>query len=203
MPRPALTDEQRRATRRRIRDAAARLHAQVGLSGVSARAVAEQAGVSVGTLYSYFDSLSELLQSLWRAPAARLIAELEGVSAATTHPADGLRALLETYVRFAADNASVFRGAFLFVRPESVAAPPQVALDEDRFFQVFRQAIVDGQNQGDFRAGDPDALTQTVLSAVHGALALPVNMHRLALDPSPRIPQQMIDAMLEWLQSRR
>lgn len=199
MPRPALTDQQRRETRRRIRAAAARLHAQVGLAGISARAVAEQAGVSVGTLYGHFGSLSALMQSLWRAPAARLVDELEALADSTPEPVARLRRLLERYVSFAADNEQVFRGAFLYVRPESQAAPPQVPLDDDRFFQVFRQAIVAGQQQGALRRGDPDLLTQTVLGAVHGSLALPVNLHRLALDTSTGVPAQMIDAMLEWL----
>lgn len=35
------------------------------------------------------------------------------------------------------------------------------------------------------------------LGAVHGALALPVNLNRLALDDSPRVAEQMIRAMIE------
>ena len=76
MPRPALTEEQRRATRRRIRRAASELYAEAGLSRISARAVAERAGVSVGTLYTHFDNLTDLMRSLWRAPVARLYEEM-------------------------------------------------------------------------------------------------------------------------------
>lgn len=199
MARPALTEDQRREIRRRIRDAAARLHTEVGLSGISARAVAERAGVSVGTLYGHFGSLSELMQSLWRTPASRLVHELVRVSEATSEPVERLRELLQAYVRFAADNEQVFRAAFLYVRPESRAAPEQISLQDDRFFRVFRRTIEAGQEQGVFRDGDPELLTQTVLSAVHGALALPVTLHRLALDRSTRVPAQAIEAMLEWL----
>ena len=39
MPRPALTEEQRRETRRKIRRAAAELYAENGLADISARAV--------------------------------------------------------------------------------------------------------------------------------------------------------------------
>ncbi len=201
MPRPALTDEQRRATRRRIREAAAELHAENGLAGISARAVAEKAGVSVGTLYSHFSNLGELMQSLWRTPARRVATKLEQLAAEVTEPVERLRAMLHIYASFAVEERAVFRGAFLFVRPESHEAPARVSLDDDRFFQALRGALVDGQEAGVFRAGHPNKLTQTVLGAVHGALALPINMHRLALDTSAEPPEHMIEVMLEWLQS--
>lgn len=201
MPRPALTDEQRRETRRKIRAAAAALHAESGRTDLSARAVAERAGVSVGTLYSYFGSLSELMQSLWRQPARRLVEELEQICAKEPDPVSRLKSLLEAYAGFSEEQRSVFRGAFLFVRPESQEPPAQVSLDEDRFFGLFRQSIIDGQAAGSIRDGEPDRLTQTVLSAVHGAIALPINLHRLALDSSPGMQKAMIEVMLGWVQS--
>lgn len=201
MPRPALTDAQRRETRRKIRAAAAALHAESGLVDLSARAVAQRAGVSVGTLYSYFGSLSELMQSLWRQPARRLVDELEQICENEPVPIRRLRSLLEAYAGFSEEQRSVFRSAFLFVRPESQDPPAQVSLDEDRFFGLFRQAIIDGQTAGSIRHGEPDRLTQTVLSAVHGAIALPINLHRLALDSSPAIHESMIEVMLEWIQN--
>ena len=202
MARPVLTDEQRRETRRKIRDAAATLYAEKGLANISARAVAEKAGVSVGTLYSYFSNLSELLQSLWRKPARHLVQNLEQLAQEYATPVDRLRALLEAYTRFAVEERSVFRSAFLFVRPESYQAPPQVSLEDDRFFRVFQKAIADGQQDGSFRSGDTNKLTQMVISGVHGAIALPVNLHRLSLDSSQQVPKDMIEALLEWLQAK-
>ncbi len=199
MPRPALTEDQRREIRRKIRAAAAELYASGGANGVSARAVAERAGISVGTVYSHFGNLSELLQSLWRRPAARLIVELEQISQTRTSPRIRMRKLLAAYVEFAENNPSVFRNAFLFVRSENQKPPPRVALDDDRFFTLFRNTVLLGQAEGQFREDDPDLLTQTVLAAVHGSLSLPINLHRLALDTSKAPPQMMIDAMLEWL----
>ena len=60
MPRPALTEEQRRETRRQIRQAASDMYAENGLSDISARAIAKRAGVSVGTIYSHFANLTDL-----------------------------------------------------------------------------------------------------------------------------------------------
>ncbi|MEM7100145.1 MAG: TetR/AcrR family transcriptional regulator [Pseudomonadota bacterium] len=202
MPRPALTEQQRQQIRRKIRAAAAEIFAEVESGQITARALAERAGVSVGTVYAHFGNLNEVFQSLWRRPAGRLVVDLKEISTTREDPSVKLRRMLQSYVDFANSHASVFRNAFLYVRPEHQTPPPQVALQDDQFFQLFRGVVAAGQDEGLFRPGDPDTITQTVLSAVHGALALPINWHRLALDDSKTLPVQMIDAMLEWLASR-
>ncbi len=199
MPRPALTDEQRSATRRKIRKVAAELYAQNGFADISARKIAEAAGVSVGTLYAYFDNLTQLMQSLWKEPAARMIEDLVAVQQRIDDPLDRLRALLETYAQFAVDQRPVYRGAFLFVRPASHDKPTQVSLDDDRIFRVFRDTIQAGQQQGLFRAGDLNQLTQALWAGLHGAIALPLNIDRLALDDREASVRQMIELLLEWI----
>ena len=201
MPRPALTDEQRKVIRHNIRNAAAQLYADNGLSNISVRAIAERAGVSVGTVYAYYGSLSELLQSLWRQPAAKLVKQMTQLSHDLNNPVELLSALLQAYVIFSEDEPQVFRSAFLFVRPEAVQPPDQIALNDDTFFMLFTQAIANGQQGGQFRQGDPANLAQMVLSAVHGALSLPINLHRLALTAGPSVAKKTIAAQLEWLQT--
>lgn len=202
MARPALTQEERRAIRRNIRQAAAELHAENGLSNISVRAVAKKAGVSVGTVYSYFGSLSELMQSLWRQPARKLVQEMSEIAHEIDSPAERLRTLLHAYVQFSVNEPQVFRSAFLFVRPESLEPPEQIDLADDRFFTLFTDAIKQGQEDGQFRDGDPDYLAQMIISAVHGSLALPVNLHRLGLHDGIDVAKQSVSAQLEWLQTQ-
>ncbi len=199
MARPTLSAEQKKAIRSKIRAAAAKLYKENGGANITARSVATEAGVSVGTLYAYFENLSEVMQSLWREPVRRLVAEMELLASEVDCPKERLQTLLRTYVKFATANPSVFRNSFLFVRPEAMEPPPQVKLESDRFFQLFRTTICAGQKSGLFRSGDLDELTQIMISAVHGSLALPVNLHRLALNPSKKIPNQMVSAMMEWI----
>lgn len=201
MPRPALTSEQRRATRHLIQRAAADLYAKDGGKGVSVRSIADSAGVSVGTIYANFANLTELMQSLWKQPAKRLFSDLEKITNALDNPKEKLLAILQTYMRFAVEQRAVYRGAFLHVRPAEHAQPKQVQPVEDRFFSLIASAIEAGQQEGLFRNGDTNMLTQLVWSAVHGAIALPINIDRLALDTSEKVVQDMIDLMLEWLES--
>ncbi|MCR9277011.1 MAG: TetR/AcrR family transcriptional regulator [Pseudomonadaceae bacterium] len=199
MPRPALTEEQKQQTRRNIRSAAARLYATAGLEKISARAVADEAGVSVGTLYTHFDSLTALMQSLWKQPVRKLIAELENEISGIDEPLDRVRSILKSYAAFANDNRAVYRGAFMYVRPQSHDKPSAVALQDDRFFSMLTNAIEAAQERSQARNGDPAALAQLIWSAVHGAIALPLNVDRLALAPPEESTGPMIEALLEWL----
>ena len=201
MARPALTEEQRKETRRKIRQAASELFSRNGVSNVSVRAVAEKAGVSTGTIYSYFDNLTELLQSLWKEPLVRLLDELEEIVEKTPDPKRRLRRLLEAYARFATGNHSVYRGAFLYIRPESHDKPVPRDLSQDRLFSMLRDAVADGQKSGDFRKGNPGRIAQTLWAGLHGAVALPTNIDRLAIDPPDRLLRHMIDMQMEWIET--
>ncbi len=198
MPRPALTEEQRRNIRRRIREAASELYATTGLGEISARGIAKKAGVSVGTIYSHFNNLPELMQSLWREPVRRLIKDLQEVADTHSDPAARLHALLTTYAEFAAQQRAVYRGAFMFVRPDSHSRPEAVPVEEAAIPKIFIAAIRDGQARGVFRAGDPVQMAELLWAAMHGALALPDNLDRVAFS-SPDLAPLMIDYLVESL----
>ena len=199
MARPALTEEQRKKTRQSIRKAAAELYQKNGAGDVSARAIADAAGVSVGTLYSYFNNLTELMQSLWKEPVKRLLDQLETDLAKPSKPLDKLERLLKAYVKFASQHRGIYRSAFMYVRPESHKQPEPVSLESDRFFSLFLNAIIEGQTSGDVRTGPPKLLAQTLWAGLHGAIALPINMDRIALEDGPQSVEQMIDLLMAWL----
>ena len=71
MPRRPATESQREEVRQKIRNAAKAIYREKGITGISARAIAVSAGVSVGTIYSYFGDLQTLMQSLWLEPLDR------------------------------------------------------------------------------------------------------------------------------------
>lgn len=166
---------------------------------ISARAIAKRAGVSVGTLYTYYENLPDLMQSLWQEPVDRLVVRLDAVAEATPDPIDRIRALLEGYAEFARRQHAVYRGAFLFVRSDSMKKPEKRPLDEAPFHRLLKSAIMEGQSTGRVRAGDPDAVAQMLWAGLHGSLALPVNIDRFAFDPPERLAQTMIDALMNLL----
>lgn len=199
MPRPAVTPEQRKETRKRIREAAARLVAKRHLQDITVRAVATEAGVSVGTIYMYFENLTELAQSLWLEPVNKLKKEISEDAEKTKDPVDRIRVLLEHYARFANEQHAIFKGAFLYVRPDSMKKPEQVNLEEEVFFCYLRDSIAEGQKGGHIRQGDPAALAQTLWAGIHGAMALPITLDRLSFNPPQDMARHMIDTLMTMI----
>ena len=199
MPRKPATEEQRREVRRRIRRAAAEVYAEKGAIGVSVRAIAERAGVSTGTLYGYYESLGELMRSLWAGPVAKASEGLEEIAKANPDPRERIRALLEAYAEFALENRDVFRGALLFVRPQPLPESERRPLDQFVFYDLLRAALREGQAAGQVRAGNADELAQVLWAGIHGALALPVNLDIATFAPPETLARQTTQALLRSL----
>ncbi|MDP1632377.1 MAG: TetR/AcrR family transcriptional regulator [Caulobacter sp.] len=196
MPRKPASEEQRQAVRKRIQKAAAKLFADEGAAGVSARAIAGRAGVSVGTLYAYFSDLQGLMQSLWMEPVAHIDVLFTQVARENADPVQRLRALLGAYAEFALKNPELYRGAFLFVRPKVLPAPEKAALESAVFPGLLIDAVRDGQSAGLLRSGDPRRLAQIFWAGLHGCLALPVNFDRLAFDEAGPLARDVIDMLM-------
>ncbi len=202
MPRPALTPEQKRKVRNDIREAALRLRTKHNSSDITIRAIATEAGISVGTFYTYYENLTDLAQSLWKEPVAKLRLKVDTEAKKVKDPVKRIRKILECYVQFEKDQRVVFRGAFLFVRPGSMCKPEQEKLKGEVFYDHLCASIIEGQELGRIRDGKPADLAQMIWSSIHGALALPINMDRFKFYSSQKMAKQMIQFLIESISIR-
>eukprot|EP00439_Symbiodinium_sp_Y106_P089174 s1_g1710.t1 len=194
MARTAATPEQRAQIREQIRAAAAAVYEEKGMTGTSARAIAIKAGVSVGTLYSYFANLPDLMRSLWAEPVEEEMVRLRASIAEAADPLEAIQLLLNGYASVAFRRPDILKGAFLFVRQDDGSPlPPAPASVE--FQQMLIDAIEAGQKAGLFKQGPADQMARTLWAGVHGALALPVNIESLDFGP----PKQLVDDMIAML----
>lgn len=201
MARPKATPEQRAEVRRSIQRAAADLYREEGLSAISARAVAKKAGVSVGTIYSYFGDLAGLGQSLWEGRVARQEQVFRDVAAEHADPVLRLQALLTSYLLFGVEQHEIYRSVLLFVRPESLGVPDKQDLSDFAFPTLLAQALRDGQASSQIVAGDPADLAQVLWSGVHGAIALPTNLARVDLKSVAEMKDVTVDALMRMVQA--
>lgn len=200
MPRTPATEAQRNEESRRIRDAAGKLFAAEGIGAISARAVAKEAGVSVGKIYAYYTNLTELMQSLWQGRVQALADELEELARRTQDPVVRIRKILQTYVEFAQKNPELYKGALMYVRPEAHPKPEPQDAETLPIMALLIEAVSDGQKKGAVRAGSSVRMAQMLWAGVHGALALPVNIDRFAFGEKDHLPGDMLDALMEYLQ---
>ena len=162
---------------------------------MTVRAVAQRAGVSTGLLYSYFGSLSDLMRSLWMVPISQLGRDLAAVERSVEDPIERIQRLLATYVDFTVANPETHRGLLLWVRPPNATTDRNDDPDGLLLFASLRRAVEAGQTAGEIRDGDPRRLAQLLWSAVHGALALPINTDTYDLLDGPAVAAEMIPAL--------
>lgn len=199
MARPKASPEQRAQVRRSIQAAAAELYRAEGITAISARAVATKAGVSVGTIYSYFGDLTGLMQSLWIDRIAELEDGLRALAAQYDDPLEQIEALLHAYLNFGIEQDVLYKGALMFVRPTALETPDKQDLRGFVFPSLLKHAIETGQASGQIVTGDAGALTQIIWSGIHGCLALPVNLDRLDLKPAREMADSMVASLMQIL----
>jgi AcrR family transcriptional regulator len=199
MGRPALTSKQRSDMRSRIRQEALYLYTDGGLDAVSVRAVAQRVGVAASGIYSFFKSRQALIESLWYDPVLETVEEMVRIGAATPDPCDRIRIVLEIYAAFAERNPAIYRGAFLFVRPDTMEPPTPGKLADLPYHCLLRDAIIEAQQSGVFGAGDADLLAQALWAGMHGAIAISTNIEHWSFAPKPTLVNQMIALLVQGL----
>jgi AcrR family transcriptional regulator len=130
-------------TRAGIVDAAMRLFREGGYDATTMRAIADEAGVSLGSTYYYFSGKEELVQAFYDQIQVEHAAAVVGLPDQPAF-ADRLRAVLETFVDVAAPfhdfGAQFFRNA---ADPRSPLSPfsAESAPAREASTALFREAV--------------------------------------------------------------
>ena len=163
---PPLTKGER--TRERILENAADLFAEKGYTAVTMKDVCEASGLSRGGLYRYFDSTAEMMILLMRAEqqhADQMVARERGAHRSAVKMLD---AFLAQHYQFMHSR----RGR-LELAMNQFAQSDERGREENRRridAAVNRTAALIrlGQEEGSFRAGDPEQLAYHVIMAIGG-----------------------------------
>jgi AcrR family transcriptional regulator len=160
------TEARKAATRERIVVAAVEQVAEGGFASAAVQAVAERAGVAVGTVYRHFPSKADLSAEVFSRAAERELGVVLEVSRADGRPArERVAAAVEAFSRRA------LAGPVLAYA--QIAEPVDPAVESERlrlrrgYRDAFASVLDDGVAAGELRAHD----TRTVASALVGALA--------------------------------
>ncbi|MFI5606663.1 TetR/AcrR family transcriptional regulator [Amycolatopsis sp. NPDC051903] len=120
--------------------------AEHGYAGCSVAAVAERAGVAVGTVYRHFPTKAELVVRVFRQVVTREVEAVRAASAQPGEPAERVAAVFET---FAARALKAPRLAYALL-----AEPVDALIDAERleFRRAFRDVVAEHVAAG-VRAG--------------------------------------------------
>lgn len=156
---PRIVDKQ--ARREEITQAATEVFARKGFQGASVDDIAEAAGVSKGTLYSYFENKEALFYAAFEAFQAETVARCEAAMAAKESARDKLTACLTLTVETLREHIDLFPLTLeLWAAASSGPARERFAVVMEGLYRQFRGMtaglIEAGKSAGEFRE-DVDA----------------------------------------------
>jgi AcrR family transcriptional regulator len=154
------------ARRLEILHAAARVFRRHGIAAAGMREIAEEAGLSPGNLYYYFDSKDELLLFCQERTLEHMLAAVDAAKAVGQSSADQLRAILRAHVHALLDE---LEGATAHLEldalPEALRAP--MIRKRDRYERALRTLVTQGIARAEFAACDAALVTRAMLGAVN------------------------------------
>ena len=139
--------------------------AEHGYAGCSVAAVAERAGIAVGTVYRHFPTKAELVVRVFRQVVSR---EVEAVRAASERPGDAAGRVVAVFETFAARALKAPRLAYALL-----AEPVDALIDAERleFRRAFRDVVAEHVADGVRARALPAQDAKITAAALVGAAA--------------------------------
>jgi AcrR family transcriptional regulator len=165
---------QKKFLRQEILDAASELFVKEGYENVSMRRIAEKVEYSPTTIYLYFKDKAELLEQVCHGTFERLSVHLKRILEQPGDPVDRLRRGLLAYVQFGLENPHHYRATFMMPIPEGFDKEEYKKPDSPgmQAFDFLRRCVYDSIAAGKFKNTDPEIISQTLWSGVHGITSL-------------------------------
>jgi AcrR family transcriptional regulator len=168
---------QKKFLRQEILDAASELFVKEGYQNVSMRRIAEKIEYSPTTIYLYFKDKAELLESVCHETFALLSARLTRIMEQPGDPVEHLKRGLLAYIQFGLENPHHYRATFMMPIPEGFDREKYKKPDSPgmQAFDFLRRCVYDCIAANKFRIADPEIVSQTLWSGVHGITSLLIN----------------------------
>ena len=144
-----VRDAQKQATRRRVLDAARDLFDGVGFDATTVRGIAQQAGVSVGSVFTTFSSKADILSEVMQDRLDDLYSELERVTPMLRgSTADRVRSLYALHCDFEMRRPKLFLAHIAAaysteLEPSTIPAGRNLRL-RDMVIELMRQGVERG-----------------------------------------------------------
>ena len=159
--------------RERIAACALPLFAQFGYHATPVRAIADAAGLSVGSIFNYFPEKEDILQYILdhsQAQAERAVAEVQATLAAADEGRDPVEIFLEVYRVFVEATDAIHRFTLLAYQETKSLTPEmrEPLLDrERRFGEVLKRAAQRAIDAGVFSSAALDLKVHSLIVLAH------------------------------------
>lgn len=168
---PKIVDETERQNE--IADAAVEVFADHGFSATTVQQIADEAGMSKGNIYLYFDSKEEVLQRVFNNFRDALHETLDESVKNSRSPSEKIETLISNLISLAKSNRSTIKVLFDFWS-HSLHDTDQNLIDYDTFYRRIEAKLVtlleDGSDAGRFRSDWHEELPSMLIGFFEGQL---------------------------------
>jgi AcrR family transcriptional regulator len=185
----------------KILDAADRLLAAFGYKKMTIDTLANEAGIGKGTVYLSFESKADVALACIDRMAARLLARIETIGAASELPDRRVHDMLVERVMSRFDYA---RRHFSSIDDLLAAIRPELLRHRQEHFQAEAAALTTviekGRAQGSFEVADPAAAAAAMVTATNALLPYSLSTEELGRRPEIlRRTEEVIHLLLRGL----
>lgn len=185
-----LADARARMYRDLIFEASEGVFGRKGYEGATMQEIADEAGVSLKTLYATYESKQSLYAQIRRARADAFVAAMREAIEGVDDPRDQIRALVETYPAFLLEHEDWLR-IHLHTRTSWAIRPAdeEVAISWQESRDDFTRVLSEGMAIGVFYQGDPEEMSVVIQTVMQ------IHMTR-AVERGEEDPRVLADAMM-------
>jgi AcrR family transcriptional regulator len=187
------TEARRAETRERIVSAALELIAEGGYVAAPVAAVADHAGVAVGTVYRYFPSKSDLFAEVFRVASQREVDEMRAGAGATGvgSAAERIAAGTETFARRALAGRRLAWA--LLAEPVDPAVEAERLHFRHSYRDVIAEVVADGVRSEELPEQDVDATAAALVGAIGETMIGPLSPTHSQNGSRPRARPRVTD----------
>lgn len=169
-----------KTTREAILEATDRLLARYGYKKMTIDDLAQEVGIGKGSVYLHFSSKEEIAMSHIDGLISKMLQNLSEIAGANSPASGRVRDFLLERVLYRFDRVQHYKQSLdellAVLRPALLARRRNYFKEEAR---ILGDIIADGQQDGEFDAGDPADLAYTCISATNSLL--PYSMSTIEL----------------------
>lgn len=186
-------DKQKKALREKIIATATSLFLDKGFEKTSIRTIAEKIEYSPATIYLYFKDKNELFYVIMERSFRNFFDYLNRYNT-IPDPMERLQALGKAYLQFATDYPLNYDLMFVVKAPMQTPHTTESWENGMKSHDILRNAVTQCIEEGHFKGHDPESLSLTIWSTVHGLCTLKIRS-RLKMYPENRQSQLIKDAL--------
>jgi len=189
--------------RAEILAAAERIFVAEGYDGATIRKIADEVGVSSTALYMHFPDKGCILLEICEGTIRQLLERNSEIAGKPMDPANRVKLMLESYMRWGLDHPNAYELVFSNVRQLSVVIETATNTTTSdlsaQCYEVFSGAVREIAAEGRLRTGTADSAAQALWASCHGVVALMINRPNFGWAPTDELIEVTLDGLMHGL----